>query len=137
MWKRLAGWAAWAALSAASLGAHHSAAAEYDASRLLVLTGKVIKVEWTNPHVHWHFAVTNAKGITSDWYLEMASPNGMRRQGWLPNTVQAGDVVTVEAYGAKDFATVAKAHRIKVPDGRWLWVDSGGPNGPPDAGASK
>jgi len=123
--------AAVAALASAPLWAHHSAAAEYDASKLLVLNGTVAKVEWTNPHVHWHLNVKDQTGATVDWYLEMASPNGMRRQGWLPNTVKPGDAVTVEAYRAKDFATVAKAHRIRVPDGRWLWVDSGGPSGPP------
>ena len=124
--------AAIAVLAASSrLWAHHSAAAEYDASKLLVLPGTVAKVEWTNPHVHWHLSVKNASGTPVDWYIEMASPNGMRRQGWQPDTVKPGDAVTVEAYAAKDFETVAKAHRVKVTDGRWLWVDSGGPHGPP------
>jgi hypothetical protein len=122
--------AALAALAVAPAWAHHSAAAEYDASKLLVLSGTVTKVEWTNPHVHCHLDVKDAAGKVADWYLEMASPNGMRRQGWLPNTLKAGDVVVVEAYGAKDFATVAKAHRVKVADGRWLWVDSTGPGEP-------
>jgi hypothetical protein len=127
MIRHLPGFAAVAALAAAPLWAHHSAAAEYDASRLLVLTGTVAQVEWTNPHVHWRLTVKNRNGAPTNWYLEMASPNGMRRQGWLPNTVKAGDAVTVEAYPAKDFPTVAKAHRIQVPGGRWLWVDSSGP----------
>ena len=44
--------AAFAAVTAIPLEAHHSEAAEYDASRLLVLTGAVAKLEWTNPRVH-------------------------------------------------------------------------------------
>jgi hypothetical protein len=66
----------------------------------------------------------------SIWYLEMASQNSMMRQGWMPNTVKPGDVVTLEAYAAKDYPTGGKIHRVKVPDGRWLFADSGGPNGP-------
>ena len=126
-----AGLAALAALAAAPLWAHHSAAAEYDASKLLVLTGTVTKVEWTNPHVHMHLEVAKPGGIPADWYLEMASPNGMRYQGWLPNTVKPGDRVTVEAYKAKDYPTAAKVHRVQVREGRWLFVDSSGPSGPP------
>jgi len=122
--------AAFAALAAAPSWAHHSAAAEFDASKLLVLTGTVGKVEWNNPHVHLHLDVKNPRGATVDWYLEMASPNGMLRQGWMPKTVKPGDVVTVEAFAAKDYPTMAKAHRVKVSGGRWLFVDSSGPNGP-------
>lgn len=124
------GFAAVAAFAAAPLWAHHSAAAEYDASRLLVLTGAVAKVEWTNPHVYCHLIVKNGKGVPIDWYLEMGSPNGMRREGWAPNTLKPGDMVTVEAYAAKDSATLAKTHRVRLPDGRWLSVDSGGPSRP-------
>ena len=31
--------------------AHHSFAAEFDASKPVKLTGAVTKVEWTNPHI--------------------------------------------------------------------------------------
>ena len=106
--------------------AHHSAAAEFDASKLLVLTGIVTKVEWTNPHVHIYLKVKPATGAAVDWYLEMASPNGMRGLGWLPSTMKRGDVITVEGYVAKDYPGFAKARRVKVADGRWLLVDSGG-----------
>jgi hypothetical protein len=119
MTQSLACFAVLAAVAAAPLWAHHSFAAEYDASKLLTLTGKVVKFEWTNPHTHLRLEV---KGV--HWYLEMASPNGMMRQSWLANTVKPGDVVTVEAYQSKDYDTAAKTHRVKVPDGRWLSADA-------------
>jgi len=128
--KLFGGLATLAAL-AAPLWAHHSAAAEFDASKLLVLTGTVAKVEWTNPHVHLHLSVQNGDGKVCSWYLEMASPNGMRRLGWLPDTMKPGDVVTAEAYAAKDYPTAAKAHRVKIAGKRWLFVDSGGYDVPP------
>lgn len=119
-----------AAVLAAPVWAHHSAAAEYDASKLLVLTGTVTKLEWTNPHTHLRLMVKDPQGAAVGWYLEMAAPSGMRRQGWFPGTLQPGNRVTVEAYPAKDLPSVAKVHRVKIPDGRWLWVDSTGPNEP-------
>jgi hypothetical protein len=131
MTKFVAGPAAFAVLAAAPLWAHHSAAAEYNASKLLVLTGTVTKVEWTNPHVFFQLDVRSPNGATTNWRLEMASPNGLLRQRWQPNTMKPGDVVTVEAYAAKDYDAAAKTHRVKVPDGRWLFADSGGPDGPP------
>jgi hypothetical protein len=112
--------------------AHHSAAAEYDASNLVVLTGAVAKVEWANPHVHLRLRVKDSNGAVVEWYLEMASPNGMMNQGWQLRTLQPGDVVIVEAYAAKDNPNMAKTHRVKVPGGRWLFADFGGPNGPPE-----
>ena len=127
MTKSVPGLAIFAALAAAPLWAHHSAAAEYDASRLLVLTGTVNKVEWTNPHVFFNLNVKDPNGKIVNWRLEMASPNGMLRQGWMPYTLKPGDVVTVEAYAAKDYDAAAKTHRVKVPDGRWLYADSSGP----------
>jgi hypothetical protein len=122
--------AALAALAVIPLWGHHSAAAEYDASRLLVLTGSVSKVEWTNPHVYFNLAVKNSSGKLVHWRLEMASPNGMLRQHWLPYTMKPGDLVTVEGYAAKDYDAAAKVHRVKVPDGRWLFADSSGPPDP-------
>jgi hypothetical protein len=56
-----------AVLAAAPLWAHHSAA-EYDASKLLLLTRKVTKVEWINPHVFFHLEVKDARGTATRDY---------------------------------------------------------------------
>ena len=37
-------------LAAVPIVAHHSFAAEYDATKPITLTGTVTKVEWLNPH---------------------------------------------------------------------------------------
>jgi hypothetical protein len=77
--------------------AHHSFAAEFDASRPFKMTGLVTKIEWQNPHTFFYIDVTDpATGRVTNWAMEMGSPNGLMRQGWTRNTLKVGDIVAVE-----------------------------------------
>src|SRR5437867_6548876 len=55
--------------------AHHSFAAEYDATKQVTMQGFVTKVEWTNPHVWFYVNVKNADGTVSNWGFEMGPPH--------------------------------------------------------------
>ena len=46
-------------ITAVPVVAHHSFAAEYDASKPIKLTGTVTKIEWTNPHCFFYIDVKN------------------------------------------------------------------------------
>jgi hypothetical protein len=100
--------------------AHHSFAAEYDASKKLELKGVVTKFEWTNPHAHFYLDVTDAKGKVANWNLELASPNMMQRNGWTRHSLKEGDHVEVVAAPAKDNTTTASATTILKSDGTKL-----------------
>ena len=77
--------------------AHHSFAAEFDITKPVMLTGKVSKLEWTNPHAYLYLDVMDAKtGMVMTWEIEMGSPNGLTRMGWSRNVLKPGDEVTVE-----------------------------------------
>ena len=79
------------------IAAHHSFAAEFDITKPVTLTGKVSKLEWTNPHAYLYVDVTDAKtGMVTTWEIEMGSPNGLTRMGWSRTVVKPGDDVTVE-----------------------------------------
>ena len=89
--------------SAAPVSAHHSFAAEFDATKPVNLTGVVTKVEWTNPHVWFYLNVKNEKsGEVENWGFEMGGPNGLQREGWSRNTIKIGEVLTVEGFLARN-----------------------------------
>src|ERR1041384_5925203 len=93
--------------------AHHSFAAEFDASKPLTLKGIVTKIEWANPHTYFYMDVTEGDKVTN-WGMEMGSPNGLMRQGWTRNTLHVGDEVTVEGSQAKDGANVGNARVVTL-----------------------
>jgi len=100
---------------AGSAIAHHSFAAEFDASKALTLKGVVTKIEWQNPHTYFYMDVAQPDGKVINWGMEMGSPNGLMRQGWTRNTLKVGDSVTVEGSAAKDGTNVGNA-RVVVLD---------------------
>ena len=99
-------------LATASAIAHHSFAAEFDASKPLTLKGVVTKIEWMNPHTYFYLDVQGADGKVLNWGMEMGSPNGLMRQGWTRNTLKIGDEITVEGSQAKDGANVGNARVV-------------------------
>jgi hypothetical protein len=110
--------------------AHHSFAAEFDDKKSVVLKGAVTKIEWENPHIYFYIDVTDDNGKVTNWALEGGPPNGLVRAGWKRNTLKIGDLVTVNAYLAKDGSNFADARRVTLPDGRKVFsgtADDGGP----------
>ena len=98
--------------------AHHAFAAEYNATRQVLLTGSITKVQWQNPHAHLFLDVRDAGGQVSRWDLELASPNTLERAGWMRQSLKIGEVVTVNAYLAKNGSHLAHARDVRLPDGR-------------------
>src|SRR5438034_11495178 len=81
--------------------AHHAFAAEYDSDQPVKLKGKVTKFEWMNPHARFYIDVVDEKGNVTNWNLELASPNALKRNGWSSKLLHVGDEVTVEGSRAK------------------------------------
>ena len=106
------------------VSAHHSFAAEFDASKPVTLTGTVSKVAWTNPHAHVLLDVTGQGGKVTSWDLELGSPNALIRRGWLRSTLKPGDLITVVGYLAKDGSDNANARSITLSDGRKVFAGS-------------
>jgi hypothetical protein len=120
--------------------AHHSFAAQYDASKPITLTGKVTKVEWTNPHIFIYVDVPDEKtGEAVNWALEMGGPNALIRLGWSRNSLKVDDLVTVEGSIAKDGTHLANAKSIVMTatGKKMLAGSSGGDAGAASAGGER
>ncbi len=99
-------------LAAMPVLAHHSFQAEYDENKLVTVNGTVTKVAWTNPHVMLNVDVRDGRGKIANWEMELASPNGLLRQGWKLDSLKPGDQVTVSGYAARDGSHLVNARRV-------------------------
>lgn len=111
--------------------AHHSFAAEFDASKPVTLTGAVTKVEWGNPHIWVYLDVKDDQGSVQHWQCEGGPPNTLTRNGWTQNSLKYGDQVTIDGLLAKDGSKTCNARLVKLPDGRSVFAGSAGGDAPP------
>ncbi|MGD1095471.1 MAG: DUF6152 family protein [Bryobacteraceae bacterium] len=121
--------------------AHHAFGGEFDANRPVLLKGKIVKVEWVNPHSWIHIEVTNTAGQKEIWMVEGGSPNSLLRRGVTRESLKVGTEIVVDGYQARDHSLLrANGRNITYPDGRKLFLGSSGtgaPDDPPPPGAAK
>jgi hypothetical protein len=104
--------------AALPLAAHHSFSAEFDATKQVTLDGKVVAMEWVNPHSWLTIDVTKPDGTTERWRIEGGSPSVLLRLGWNRNSLPAGTKIKVIGFQAKDGSLRASSRDIEFPDGR-------------------
>jgi hypothetical protein len=97
-----------AMLAGATVLAHHSFDAEYDANKVSNISGYVTKVDWLNPHAFVYIDSADDKGAVRSFKVEMGPPYALVRGGWKKDTLKVGDKVTVEGAAlAKDGSNAA------------------------------
>jgi hypothetical protein len=109
--------------------AHHAFGAEFDANRPVLLKGKIVKVEWVNPHAWIHVELNDTKEV---WMVEGGTPNTLLRRGITKNTVAIGTEVVVDGYQSKDRSNRANGRDITFADGKKLFMGSSGTGAPRD-----
>ena len=113
------------ALSAATLRAHHSFAAQYDVNKSITIEGTITKVEWMSPHVYFYVDV-ETEGRVLNYGVENGAPTRLFRQGWQPDTLKEGDIVTVAGSLARDGSPLVNASVVTM-NGRRLFAGSSNP----------
>ncbi|MCU1339038.1 MAG: hypothetical protein JWO19_4619 [Bryobacterales bacterium] len=113
------------------VAAHHSFSAEFDATKQVTLEGKVVQMDWVNPHSWLQIDVTKADGTVEHWRIEGGSPSVLLRLGWNRNSLPAGTRIKVVAFQAKDGSLRGSSRDIEFPDGRKMDLGgSGSKEGP-------
>jgi len=112
--------------------AHHAFGGEFDPNRPVLLKGKIVKIEWVNPHAWIHVEVTKPNRAKEVWMVEGGSPNSLLRRGVTRDTLPLGTEIVVDGCQARDYSLLrANGRNVTFPDGRKLLLGSSGPGAPP------
>jgi hypothetical protein len=115
MRSRLLGMALAAAAATPAL-AHHSFAM-FDMSKSATFKGVVKQVEWANPHVWVHVEI-NEGGRPMTYAFEGGAISVLKRNGWMKDSVKAGDPITLTSHPFKDGRPGGSLERVSLVDGR-------------------
>jgi hypothetical protein len=96
--------------------AHHSFAM-FDYMKQVSLEGTVKEFQWTNPHSWILMMVRNPQGAEGQWAVELGTPAGLSRQGWVPKTLVPGMRITAVIHPLKDGARGGRGISVMLPDG--------------------
>ncbi len=112
---------------AAAASAHHSFPTVYDVNARTTIEGIVTEVLYQNPHARLYLRVTGEDGTEVIWELETQNTSFLRRGGWLPDSVQPGDRLTVEGNLAYEIEKRLYVQVITRENGEVFWVQDPGP----------
>ena len=127
----------------APLWAHHTGAM-YDRSKTLTLKGTVKEFLFTNPHCWVRMIVPTASG-QEEWDIEASAPSRLSGWGLTPETLAAGDKITLTTHPLRDGRKGGSLVTLTLPNGKLVdtgsnsapgTVDAAGVAGAPGAAAS-
>jgi hypothetical protein len=125
-------------LAALPLAAHHAFGGEFDPDRPILLKGKVVKVEWVNPHAWIHVEITKPDGTKEVWMVEGGSPNSLLRHGVTRDSLPVGTEIVVDGYQSRDHSVRrANGRNLTYPDGHKLLLGSSAPEAQNDPDPAK
>ena len=119
-------------LALSATQAHHAFSGEFDSTKPINLRGKVVRMEWINPHAWLHLAVVGEDGNEEVWMIEAGPPGALVRRGWRKDSVLPGIELVGQGYHAIDGTNKANGREVTFPDGRRLFAGSSGTGAPVD-----
>jgi len=99
--------------------AHHSNVA-FEVTKVITISGVVKAFQWRNPHTWVVLEVDDGKGGKAEWAVEGRAPGVLLRAGWTKNSLQPGEMITVDFSPAKDGSKTGLVARVTKADGTIL-----------------
>ena len=100
--------------------AHHSVAANFDASKPMDVVGKVKEVEIRNPHSQITLEVAKPGGGVTEFYVEWSDKNALMRRKVPVSKIHVGDKVTINVSPSKRLPNLGYFRSATLPDGTVL-----------------
>jgi hypothetical protein len=82
--------------------AHHAISSTYDVNKTTQVQGVVTGFRFKSPHVGVYFDVVNEDGSITSWTADGSAATILRREGWTPDTLKAGDRIQIIGEGTHD-----------------------------------
>lgn len=81
--------------------AHHGTNGQFDAAKLVTVSGVVSDLAFVNPHAYVYIDVTDESGAVTQWNCELRASSVLRRSGWTPEMFENGTSVHIEGVMAR------------------------------------
>jgi Family of unknown function (DUF6152) len=121
------------AVAGARVTAHHAFGAEFDPDAPLRLQGKIVRLEWVNPHTWIHMEIAKPDGTAEVWAVEGGTPNTLLRRGLTRDTLKIGTEIIVDGYQTKDHSLKrANGRDVTFTNGQKIFMGSSGTGAPSD-----
>ena len=121
------------AVAGARVAAHHAFGAEFDPDAPLRLQGKIVRLEWVNPHTWIHMEIAKPDGTAEVWAVEGGTPNTLLRRGLTRDTLKIGTEIIVDGYQTKDHSLKrANGRDVTFTNGQKIFMGSSGTGAPSD-----
>ena len=131
-------------LATVPLVAHHAFGAEFDRDAPIRLEGKIVRLEWVNPHTWIHIEASMLVKATDTivpavpgeevWMIEGGTPNTLLRRGLRRDCLTPGTEIIVDGYQTKNHSLKrANGRDVTFTDGSKIFMGSSGTGAPDDA----
>jgi len=110
----------------AKVEAHHSFSASYNLDKKVEIKGKLVQLNFRNPHSSVMVLAPDKEGVEQRWGIEWGGSTALERQGLTRDSFKIGDEVLVVGQPSRDESD----HRLRMLTIRRLsdnfgWGDKG------------
>ena len=112
----------------AQVQAHHAVASAYDLNKEIVLQGKLLELNITNPHSNLHLEVPNPDGTTTEWVLTTASIQVLTRAGVNRTSIKPGEILKITALPARNGHPAGFIRKLELGDQEFRLFNDNGDN---------
>ena len=110
-------------LSSGTIISGHHSQAVFDLDNQITLEGKIVQVNWGNPHSLFFLEgkkVGEPDSQIKRWAMEGPSPLSLTRAGWTQDLLKVGDQITAKGNGSRTGRSMMLLKEVTTSDGK-IW----------------